>query len=239
MLGAGKAVLCEKAFTMSAGEAEDLIELAHANQVFLMEAMWMRANPAIRKAVELIADGAIGEVLSVRADISLPQEPAPEHRLRDPKLGGGALLDLGVYAVSLAQLVLGDLELVGASGTMFPEGSDRRTAMLLRAETGAVAQLACALHADYPTDATISGTAGRIEIPGRFYRPNGFTLHRDGEVERFDLPYTGNGLHYQAIEAMDCLRAGAIESSLIPLSSTLSVMRTLDDIATYIGLRYP
>jgi predicted dehydrogenase len=231
MLTAGKAVVCEKAFTMTGDEAEELVKIARDNGVFLMEAMWMRTNPAVVKAVELTAAGAIGDIVGVRADLSLLGPYPPEHRLRAPDLGGGALLDLGVYPISLAYLFLGPLELVGATATLTPEGVDETTAMMLRSGTGAHALLSCSIAADMAITATIAGTAGRIDLPRRFYRPAGFTLTRgDHPPERFDLPYTGNGLHYEAIEAMECLRRGALESELIPLRATVDVMRLMDAV---------
>lgn len=239
MLAAGVPVLCEKAFTLTASQAEELVAVARRDRLFLMEAMWMRTNPAIRRAVELVAGGAIGEVVGVRADIALPSRFPPEHRLRNPSLGGGALLDLGVYPVNLAHLFLGPLRVECAQATLFPEGVDETTVVLLRNEPGAHALLACSIGSDMSITATIAGTTGRIEIPRRFYRPGGFTLIRgDGPPERIDAPVTGNGLHYEAIEAMDCLRAGRLESDLMPLRATLEVMGTLDEIRAQIGVEY-
>jgi predicted dehydrogenase len=239
MMSAGKAVLCEKPFTMDATEAAALIDLARERGVFLMEAMWMRTNPAIRAALALVREGAIGEVVAVRADMALVGPYPPEHRLRAPSLGGGALLDLGVYPVTLAHLFLDAPATVAAMGVLTPEGVDETTAVLMRDANGAHAQLPCSIRADMTVSATVSGTTGRIEIPRRFYKPNGFTLRReDAEPEHMDHPMTGNGLHYEAIEAMRCLRDGLTESPLVPLADTLDIMRILDDVRERIGVRY-
>jgi predicted dehydrogenase len=250
MLGAGKAVLCEKPITLNARQAEDLIAVAGEHHAFLAEAMWTRTIPAVRRAVELVAGGAIGEVTAVSADFSFVSAAGPEHRIRNRALGGGALLDLGVYPLALAYLFLGTPDTVSASARLSPEGVDAGTGMLLgyrpgrddapawRAES-AYAALTCAFDTDGPGTATIAGTTGRIDIPRQFHHPRSFVVHRGGESELVDVPYEGHGLRFPAIEAMRCLRAGLIESPLLPHSSTLAVMATMDEIRGQIGVSYP
>jgi predicted dehydrogenase len=238
-LTAGKPVLCEKPFTLDATTTQDLISLARAKGLFLMEAMWMRANPAIRRIAALVAEGAIGEVRHIAADFGLAGPFPPEHRLRDPALGGGALLDLGIYPVHFAHLFLGPPRFVAAWANLLPEGTDENTGVVLGYGTGAVATLHCGLSGETGQRATITGTAGRIELPRQFHHPNGLTLVRGSETTEVEVPMRGNGLGYEAEEVMRCLRAGLLESPLIPHAATLEVMSTLDAIRAQIGVRYP
>jgi predicted dehydrogenase len=240
-LRAGRSVLCEKPFTVNAVEARELADLARAHGRFLMEAMWTYCNPVVRRLTELVADGAIGEVRSVHADFGLGGPFAPGHRLLDPALGGGALLDLGVYPVSFAHLLLGEPDEVQAWAHLTPEGVDDNTGMLLGYDNGAMAVLSCSLTADTACTAVVTGSAGRIEIPRGFFHPDRFVLHREGrEPEEFGAPENGlRGLQYEAAEVMRCLRAGERESPLVPLEGSLAVMRTLDTVRDRIGVRYP
>jgi predicted dehydrogenase len=237
-LAAGRAVLCEKPFTLDLATATDLVTLAGEQGRFLMEAMWMRTNPAIRRIVELVGDGAIGEIRHVGAEFALAGPVAPGHRLRARELGGGALLDLGVYPVTFAHLLLGIPDHVRAWGSLFPEGTDESTGILLGYTSGAVASLYCGLRGETSGRAVIVGSAGRIEISGRFHCPAAFTLVRGGEAEVHEVPYTGHGLWYEAAEVNRCLRAGLAESTLIPQAQTLAVMATLDEVRAQIGVRY-
>jgi predicted dehydrogenase len=249
MLAAGKAVLCEKPITVNAPQAEDLLAVAAEHRVFLAEAMWTRTIPAVRRILELVAGDAIGEVTALSADFSFAAAVGPEHRLRNPALGGGALLDLGIYPLALAQLFLGSPDTVSASARLSPEGVDAGTGILLgyrpgradappwRAET-AYATLTCAFDSSGATTATIAGTRGRIDIPAGFHHPRSFTLHRGDEAELVDVPYEGQGLRFPAIEAMRCVRAGLIESPLLPHAATLAVMTTMDEIRGQIGVSY-
>ncbi|MGW4052055.1 Gfo/Idh/MocA family protein [Streptomyces sp. NPDC004779] len=239
-LEAGKAVLCEKAFTLNAREAEELVALARDRGLFLMEAMWMYCNPLIRRLAELVRDGAVGEVRTVQADFGLAGSFGPDHRLRDPAVGGGALLDLGVYPVSFAHLLLGEPDSVQAHARISPEGVDLTTGMLLGWESGASALLSCSLEADTPLTASVTGTKGRIDVPRGFFFPERFTLHREGaEPEEFVNTDDPHSLRHEAAEVMRCLRAGETQSPLVPLDGTLAVMRTLDAVRDRVGVRYP
>ncbi|MFE5665248.1 Gfo/Idh/MocA family protein [Streptomyces niveus] len=239
-LEAGKPVLCEKAFTLNAREAGELVALAGERGLFLMEAMWMYCSPVVRRMTELIADGAIGEVRTVQADFGLQGPFAPEHRLRDPALGGGALLDLGVYPVSFAQLILGEPDRVQADALLSPEGVDLNTGMLLGWDSGATALLSCSVTARTASTATVTGTAGRIELPSGFFHPDAFVLHREGrDPERHAVESTLTGMQHEAAEVSRCLRAGEKESPLVPLAGSLAVMRTLDAVRERVGVRYP
>ncbi|MFF3287326.1 Gfo/Idh/MocA family protein [Streptomyces sp. NPDC003023] len=240
-LEAGKPVLCEKPFTLNAAEAAELVELARSRGTFLMEAMWMYCHPAVRRIAELVHEGAIGDVRTVQADFGLAGPFAPGHRLRDPALGGGALLDLGVYPVSFAQLLLGEPDRVQADALLSPEGVDLNTGMLLGwQDKGATALLSCSITAGTPVTASVTGTAGRIDVPDGFFYPERFVLHRDGkEPEEFLFDGRRDTLEYEAAEVMRAVRARESESRLVPLDGTLAVMRTLDAVRERIGVRFP
>ena len=237
-LEAGRAVLIEKPITLDLASAQDLVSLANEKSLFLMEAMWMRTNPVIRRVRELVADGAIGEVTHVGADFGLAGPFPPEHRLRNPDLGGGALLDLGVYSLTFASLFLGTPEQVHATAALTAEGVDRNTAIALRYAGGGVATLHCGISGDTSIRAAVTGTAGRIEMPRRFYCPDGFTLVRGDVAEQVSMPLRGNGLGYEAEEVMRCLREGLLESPLVPQADTLAIMATMDEIRAQIGVTY-
>jgi predicted dehydrogenase len=238
-LEAGKAVLCEKPFTLDSETARDLIDTARAADVFLMEAMWTRCNPTIRRMVELIGDGAIGEVTAVHADFGIgPVEP--DHRLLDRAMGGGALLDLGVYPITIAHLALGRPESVAAWASLTGDGLDQNTGVLFGYPTGAVAALTCGVLGGSSITANVTGRAGRIELPSLFFRPTQLRLHRPGRaVEVFESPLAGNGFGPEAEEVHRCLRAGLTESPLVSHAITLEIMSILDDIRDQIGLTYP
>ncbi|GGM17401.1 oxidoreductase [Streptomyces fumigatiscleroticus] len=242
-LRAGRNVLCEKPFTLNVREAAELVALARENGRFLMEAMWMYCNPMVRRLKALVDDGAIGEVRTVQADFGLAAEVPPSHRLRDPAQGGGALLDLGVYPVSFAQLLLGEPSGVTARAVLSEEGVDLQTGALLSWENGALASVHCSIVGGTATSASITGSRGRIDVPDGFFFPDRFVLHRDGrDPEEFTAdPADGPRASYrhQAREVMRALRAGETESPLVPLDGTLAVMRTLDAVRDRIGVRYP
>lgn len=244
-LEAGRAVLCEKAFTLDARQARELVDLAAARGLFLMEAMWTYCNPLIRHLAALVADGAIGEVRSVSADFGFAGDFGPQHRLRDPRQGGGALLDLGVYPVAFAHLLLGEPDEVRGWAQLTPEGVDSSTGVVLGWNGGALATLSCSFTADTGARASVAGTAGRIEIGGDFFAPAAFTLHRAGQEPRVvrlaDVHQDSDQwtMRHEAAEVMRCLRAGELQSPLVPLAGSLAVMRTLDAIRERIGVRYP
>ena len=237
---AGKAVLVEKPFTMDAAEAESLVTAARDRGVFLMEAMWARFVPWVVRLRELLADGTLGDVREVIADHGqwFPQDAS--HRLFAPELGGGALLDLGVYPVSFASMVLGTPSRVTAVSDPAFTGVDATTSMLMQYAGGAHAVLTATLTAAGPTTAAVVGTDARVEVDGPFYTPTGFTLtRRDGTSERFDQPVEGRGMWCEAAEVVRCLREGRLESDVMPLDETVAIMATMDEVRRQIGLTYP
>lgn len=239
-LDAGKAVLCEKPLTLDAAQAEDLFRRAEAAGVFFMEAMWTRTVPAILRMVEMVRAGAIGEPRLITSDFSISFTGGPEHRMRNPALGGGALLDLGVYPLAFAQLVFGSPSVVQAVATLTPEGVDDTTAVTLVHPGGAVAALTCSISADGTWSATVAGTEGRIEFGRGFTSPTSFSLYRgDDLLERVEEPFLAGGMVHEAIEAQRCLREGLQQSPLAPWSETLTVMRTMDTVRAQVGVEYP
>ncbi len=238
---AGKSVLVEKPFTMDAAQAQSLVNAAREHKVFLMEAMWTRFLPHVVRIRELLAAGALGELRFLIADHGQWFARDAEHRLFARSLGGGALLDLGIYPVSFASMVLGTPSAVIAASDPAFTGVDATTSIILRHESGAHASLITSLLAASSTSAVIVGTDARIEVHGRFYASTTFDLvARDGTVleQRRERP-EGNGLRYQAAEVARCLRAGALESPVIPPDETVTIMQTLDEIRRQIGLTYP
>jgi predicted dehydrogenase len=235
-LRAGKHVLVEKAFTMNAAEAEELVAEARQRRLFLMEAMWARFLPHMREIRRLLADGALGEIVNVQADHSQWFAEDRTHRLFAPELGGGALLDLGIYPVSFAHMVLGVPDRVLALADPAFTGVDAQTSILLGYESGAHALLNCTLRAVGPTRAAIVGTDATIDIDGAFYQPTAFTLiPRQGEPQRmFDPPAEG-GLRHEADEVARRIEAGELESPEMPLDETLAIMRTMDAVRTQTG----
>jgi predicted dehydrogenase len=239
-LAAGRAVLCEKPLTLDAGSARDLVATARAAGVFLMEAMWTRCNPTIRRLVQLVGDGAIGPVTAVHAEFGVAGPPPPEHRLRDPALGGGALLDLGIYPVTLAHLLLGQPDRTAAWAWLTPEGVDQQTGLLLGYASGALAALTCGFVGAGRNAAAVTGLAGRIELPAPFFRPTRLNLHRAGaDPTSFEAPLVGHGFGPEAAEVHRCVRAGVLESPLVPHATTLEVMALLDAVRAQIGVTYP
>ncbi|GGM13435.1 Gfo/Idh/MocA family protein [Micromonospora yangpuensis] len=238
-LDAGRAVLVEKPFTLDLADSTELVETARAKGIFLMEAMWMRCNPVVRRVCELVADGAIGELTTVRADFGVAGPFPPESRMRARALGGGALLDLGVYPVSLAHLLLGVPQHIRSWAKISPEGVDENTGIVFGYDNGAVATLGCGILGHTPANAVIGGTTGRIELADPFFRPGTVTVHRAGaEPETIVAEHVGSGYQDEAAEVQRCLAEGLTESPLVPHSTTLEVMGLLDAVRAQIGVTY-
>ncbi|MDX6409479.1 MAG: hypothetical protein QOE13_2550 [Gaiellaceae bacterium] len=230
-LRAGKPVLVEKAFTMNAGEAQELVAVARAEGLFLMEAMWTRFLPHIAEIRRLVTEGALGEIVTVSADHGQWFAQDPDFRLFAPELGGGALLDLGVYPVSFASMILGTPDRIVSLVDSAFTGVDGQTSMLLGYASGAQAVLTCTSSAKSPTRGAIVGTDARIEIEGTFYAPTSFELiTRTGERTSFDPEHEGHGLWYEAEAVARCLREGLLESPLMPLDESVSIMQTMDAV---------
>ncbi|GAA1896830.1 Gfo/Idh/MocA family protein [Asanoa iriomotensis] len=238
-LRAGKPVLCEKPVTLDRASAAELVSTARSTGVFFMEAMWTRVNPTVRTVLDLIADGTIGRVTTVQADFGIYGPFPPSHRLRARELGGGALLDLGIYPVTMAHLVLGAPDHIRAWAKIGPEGTDENTGIVFGYdESAAVAALTCGLVGTTPVEATITGTDGRIELP-TFFMADRYTLHRPGkDPVTVANPHPGHGYQFEALEVQRCLAEGLLESPLVPHATTLEVMGLLDEIRSQIGVNY-
>lgn len=277
-LSTGKAVLCEKPLTVNAGEAEHVITLARRSGVFLMEAMWTRFLPLIARLRDLLAQNVIGEVRHVMADLSTEVDLDPTSRVFSAELGGGALLQKGVYLLSLTSMVLGSPTRVRSLSVLSESGIDENTGILLEYTKGRLATLWCSVRVRGQRQAVIAGTLGQIIIHDPITCPSTLTLRRYGPHkahhvtvkemetgltaqalryakrsvlirrvrERFPMfsdrllygirsstlcaPPIGEGLHYQATEVNRCLRAGQLESYLMPLNESLTILETVDEI---------
>jgi len=236
-IAAGKHVLVEKAFTATLAGTQEVVDAARVAGVFAMEAMWTRFFPTIARVRELIADGAIGEVRSLQADLGIAAPQDPTNRFFAPELGGGGLLDLGVYVANLAHLLLGPPTEVIARGTLTETGVDAEVALLLVHSGGATSTLTCSIRSPSVGRARIDGTGGSIELKPRFHHPHGFTLRRLGAApERVDLPPVGIGYSHELVEVTDAVRQGRTESEIMPLSATLEVMAVLEEAGRQVGV---
>jgi predicted dehydrogenase len=235
-IAAGKHVLVEKPFTMDAAQAASVVAAAREARVFCMEAMWTRFLPHTVRIRQLVADGAVGEVRTVSADLGMNFPPDPANRLYAPELGGGALLDLGIYPVSWVFMVLGTPTSVTAVADPAFTGVDGQTTAVLRYPDGAHGIATCTLWAWTPGRAWIAGTEGLIDVEGSFHSPTAFTLRRGrhGEPERFEAPQDlaggGKGLRFEAAEVARCVAEGLLESPGMPLDETVEIMRAFDEI---------
>ena len=230
-LQGGKHVLVEKPFTMNAVEAREIVQVARERGRFAMEAMWTRFLPHVVVIRDWLARGLLGETVTVTADHGQWFAEDPDFRLFAPELGGGALLDLGVYPVSFASMVLGRPDrIVSISDPAFT-GVDAQTSMLFGYDSGAQAVLTCTLRGKSPTRASIVGTDARIEVEGDFYAPTNVTLiTRSGQATRVESVHEGRGLRHQADEVARRLAAGEVESPLMPLNETIAIMETMDAV---------
>jgi predicted dehydrogenase len=238
-LEGGKHVLCEKPFALNEDQGRRMVETARSRGLFLMEAIWSRFLPAYRLLGELLAEEAIGEVMGVDGDFGLRFPRDPAHRLFDLALGGGALLDLGIYPLQLASLVLGPPSDVHAVALIGVTGADEHVAAVLSHSDGALATVRAATQLNLACTARISGTKGFIELPAFMHCPNSLAVTTPAGVQHHDAPIVGEGLRYQVTEVHRCLREGELESTAMPLAETLSLAATMDRIRRQVGVRYP
>jgi predicted dehydrogenase len=238
-LGAGKHVLCEKPFAINHEQAVRMAEAARSHERFLMEAIWSRFLPAYVVLRRLVAEGAIGDVRMVEASFGFSVPFDARHRLFDLALGGGALLDVGVYPVQLAHMLLGPPDGVEAVAQLGVSGADEQSVVLMRYDDGPLAVALAAITTTLACTARVSGTKGAIELPARFHCPTSLDVRVGGATTRIDAPFVDNGLQYQADEVHRCLRAGQAESAVMPLADSCAIARTLDRAREQIGLRYP
>ncbi|MEY2638069.1 MAG: hypothetical protein RLZZ194_559 [Actinomycetota bacterium] len=234
-LNAGKPVLCEKPFSVNAYEARAMSDTAKSKKLLLMEAMWTRYLPHIQKVRELLPE--LGEVKNIQADHG--QSLMHIKRLTDPNYAGGALLDLGIYPISFAFMVLGKPEKITAKGVI-ENGVDLQSSAIFEYSGGRQAVINTVMNAKTPTTASINGTRARLELSTSFYRPTDMRLiYDDGRIVEFKNEYRGHGLREQAIYFEKMLISGKKESPLLPMSETVEIMECLDEIRNQIGLKYP
>ncbi|MGQ0838498.1 Gfo/Idh/MocA family protein [Actinokineospora sp.] len=236
---AGKAVLVEKAFTLTAAQAREVVAAAAARDVFCMEAMWMRMNPLVRRGLEIAAGGRIGTVRSVTADLGARFPFDPGHRLFDLAAGGGALLDLGVYPATFAWLFLGAPQGVATTGTLSPTGSDATLAMQWSYPDDRFAHVSCTTEATTPRTALVVGSAGWLAFATPLYQPRTLTVWTPEGTDTHDGALAGNGYGPQVAEVERCLRAGLAQSPLVPLADTVAIMALMDGARHALGVRYP
>jgi len=238
-LRAGKGVLCEKPFTMNLREAEQVVTLARSKRLFLMEAMWTRYLPAYQQVKRILASGEIGTPRQVVADFGFAASFGPEHRVFNPALGGGALLDLGIYPLSVAAGLLGPVLEVRAQAEMGATGVDVQTGFMLKHAGGAMSVCSCSFLARSPAELTVAGELGQVRMNTMFHRATSVTVKlADGAERTIETPYLGNGYVHEIIEAQRCWREGLLESPAMPLKETLALMGVMDEIRRQIGLRY-
>ena len=236
----GKAVLCEKAFTINAKEARELIDFARKKQLFLMEAMWSRFLPSHIRLREMLAQNVIGELQTMHAELSfnLPRNPAG--RLYAPELGGGSLLDLGIYPLSLVSMVFGTPDRVTGMATMSDTGVDVQSAAVLGYRDGRLATIHSSMQTYGNVGAVIVGSEGRIYIDAPIHKPKYLRLCLNDQPEQIiETPYAENGYQYEAAEVQRCLRDGRLESDIMPLDESLALMAIMDELRQQWGLVYP
>ena len=239
-LNAGKPVLCEKPFAVNAQEAQEMVAAAVANNVALMEAMWSRFLPHYALVREIVASGILGKILTVHADHGQRLADQNIPRLVDPLLAGGALLDLGIYPVSFAHMILSNPTKITASGVLTDRGVDGQTSMIFDYSSGAQAILNTTMLEQTPCRAVVAGVNGRLEIDRVFYSPTSMRVTLfDGTVKQYPNTYVGHGIREQAEEFKQLVLSGKQQNELLNWKDTVDIMKTLDTVRSQIGLRYP
>ena len=240
-LEAGKAVLCEKPFAMNSKEVKQMVDKAREKKVFLMEAMWTYFFPAMAKVRKLISSGAIGEIKLLHSNFCSNVKFDPKSRAYDPVLGGGALLDVGVYNMGLAHMVFRkNPSKISSQAYIGKTGVDEMSSIILKYDNGAMATSTCSVNVSANHNAVIYGTDGYIKIPHHFWQPKQI-IFKIGEADETEIIFNnkGNGYNYEAENVAKCLRNGEIESDLLPLDTSISIMKTMDQIRAQWGLKYP
>ncbi len=242
-LNNNKAVLCEKPFAMNLQQSIKMIALAKEKNAFLMEALWTKFHPRYLKTMEMIGQGLLGDIKSVLINFGFkPVAPIPA-RLFDPELGGGTLMDIGIYNVFIALSVLGKPDYIDAYMTPSSTGVDEQCAILFRYNNGAMAQLFSTFASNLATDADICGTEGRIRLVSRFFEPSADIEYYKAKVDSKEIIIVekeeGFAYQYEARHVNDCLKKGLTESPVVKFTDTLLLMETLDKIRKIAGIHYP
>lgn len=238
-LNGGLPVLCEKPFAMNCRQVDDMVSAARSNNVFLMEALWSRFMPTTLKALELVGAGAIGKLKGMRADFGFKAPFLPDKRGFSKHLGGGSLMDIGIYPLWLSYLFLGKPERIQAQAIIGPTGVDEQCGMLLTYADGQMAVLNSTFVHKTDTDAYLYGETGSIYIQGRFHESQRLILKPlEGEEQSFDFPRQTWGYNYEAAHVMQCLREGRTESPLWSLTDSLNLIDLLDAVRQETGIYY-
>lgn len=240
-LKGGKAVLCEKPFCINASEATEMVEYAQEKGLFLMEAMWTLCFPAMVKVREIVNSGVLGDIRQVHANFSFRGDWVPEGITLNPAFGGGALLDVGVYPIALAQMVYQrEPKRISSLAHIGETGVDEQSSVTLGYDNGALAVLTSAIRTETQQGAAIYGTDGYIRIPHMFWQPDRILVKTSVNQEReITFDRLGNGYNYEAAEVMRCLRTRSLESPMLPLYASVAIMGILDTIRAQWGLVYP
>lgn len=239
-LNAGKPVLCEKPFSVNASEAQQMVDAAHKNGVALMEAMWARFLPHYAQVREIIQSGVLGKIHTIQADHGQRLADQNIPRLVEPALAGGALLDLGIYPVSFAHMILGNPSKITSSAVLTDKGVDAQTSMIFDYASGAQAVLNTTMIEQTPCRAVVAGLNGWLEIDRTFYNPASMrVVLNDGTTTEYPSSYVGHGLREQAEVFKQLVRSGAQQSQILNWQDTVDIMKTLDQVRSQIGLKYP
>jgi len=239
-LNAGKPVLCEKPFAVNAKQAQAMVDAAAKNKVALMEAMWARFLPHYAKVREIIASGVLGPILSIHADHGQRLADQGIARLVEPQLAGGTLLDLGIYPISFAHMILGNPKSITSSAVMTDKGVDAQTSMIFKYDNGAQAILTTTMIEQTPCRAVVAGLDGWLEIDRTFYNPASMrVILNDGTVTEYPSAYTGHGLREQAEAFKQIVQSGEVESKILTWKDTVDIMKSMDTVRGQIGLKYP
>lgn len=234
-----KAVLCEKPMALNLQEVTDMVDVARNNQAFLMEGMWSAFMPAIKKAVELINEGAIGPVRFFRADFGFQAPDDPNNRLYNLKLGGGSILDVGIYPIFLSTLLLGEPSHIQSMAKLSYTGADECCSMQFQYEGGQIAHIFSSITVKTSLTAEITGPKGRIILPCPFYKATSLNLElNEGGSKQFSFPHEHNGFEYEIREVMSCLEKGDMECSAMPHEKSLLMARIMDSVRAQCGVVY-
>jgi predicted dehydrogenase len=235
----GKHVLCEKPMGINREEVEKMIAAAQKNKVFLMEALWSRFNPSIRKVKQLIGNGEIGTLAYLHADFAFyALDRDFNGRVLNPELAGGSLLDIGIYPIFLAYFLLGKPDRILSTSNFYPNGTEIQTSMIFK-YPGTQALLYSGFTSRSEMKAEISGENGSIYLPTRWHEAQGYILERNGEIEEFSIPTTGRGYFYEIKEVHHCLELGLLESSLWSHNNSLDLISLMDRVREQNEIVFP
>ncbi len=234
-----KAVLCEKPFAMNEREVLAMVSKAREKKIFLMEALWTRFLPTVAKILEIINSGVIGEIVNIKSDFGIKPPYNPNGRLFNPELGGGSLLDIGIYPVFIALLLLGEPDEIASEVLIGKTGVDETLSTIFRYKNGKMASLYSTFLAETPVETDICGTNGRIRLNRMWFMTNNFTITmNDGKTENVEYNYPCNGYEYEAIEVTNCLLNDRCESRQMSLDFSIKLIRLLDRIRKQCGIKY-